>query len=169
MFFMFDYGTLYNSHPQSKYFLPLLMIRIVICLIIMVSLSNYAFEMMVINTFINLLFVCFLVKVRPFQSTFTNIRLILIELLLLITNGIYAVYQYFANLHIYVSTLQMCILVGIICILTFSIIFSLIEHYKAWMHKIWRCCEDCCLSWRLKGPSTKIYDRQDQSSNIIKV
>lgn len=75
---MFDYGTLYNSHPQSKYFLPLLMIRIVICLIIMVSLSNYAFEMMVINTFINLLFVCFLVKVRPFQSTLTNIRLILV-------------------------------------------------------------------------------------------
>lgn len=63
----------------------------------------------------------------------------------------------------------MCILIGIIVILGLSIIFSVVEHYKGWVYRAANLCEDCCVCWRLKGPSTKVFDHLDNTSNIIKV
>lgn len=106
MFFAFDFYLLYNnSNPNSKYFLPVLITKIIFTVVMLVSLSNYFFEMMLMITLTNLFFIWFLLKVRPFKSAFSNMRIIVIEIVLLLINAVYAVYQFYASGNIYVQIL----------------------------------------------------------------
>lgn len=51
-----------------------------------------------------------------------------------------------------------------------AIIFSFVEHYKIWIHKLWHLCDNCCLSFKLRGVTTKVYDREEQAQHqVIKV
>lgn len=53
--------------------------------------------MMVLLSIVSFLFLLYLFVVRPFHSKFTNIRLIVTELLLTAVNGVYCVYQFYAS------------------------------------------------------------------------
>lgn len=90
--FPYDYCLLYkNNDKRTKYFLPLLMTKLLCIGILTVSAQN-AFYLMVFNTLISLLFCLYLVIIRPFNSIFTNIRTIIIEGLVCILNGGFCVY-----------------------------------------------------------------------------
>ena len=96
--FPYDYCYLYrNSDTRTKYFLPLLITKLILSTIFAVILSSNPLPMMAMLTTFTFIFLSYLFLVRPFHSKFTNFGLITIELLLTIINGFYCVYQYYAS------------------------------------------------------------------------
>ena len=90
--FPYDYCLLYkNNDSRSKYYLPLLLTKL-LSIAILTAVTQNAFYLMAINTLISLIFSLYLMVVRPFTSTFTNARIIIIEVLVGILNGAFCVY-----------------------------------------------------------------------------
>ncbi len=84
-FFPFDYCYLYNhSHPKSKYFLPLLIIKVFLYALTSATLPNYPFIMTTCHALITTIFLIYLFASKPFKSKFTLVRVILVEGLVLV-------------------------------------------------------------------------------------
>ena len=81
---------------KSKYFLPLLATKLFLTALLSVALEGKSFYMMACNSALSVIFFFYLIVVRPFQSAFTNFRVIFLELLICMLNGGFCVYQYFA-------------------------------------------------------------------------
>lgn len=102
--FPFDYSSIYkHKHPKAKYFLPLLMTKLLLMAIFNSALMNRALSLMSVNTALSLLFLLFLLVVRPFQSTFSNVKVITLYSLLLFLNGTYLIYQAEAEKNVYID------------------------------------------------------------------
>jgi hypothetical protein len=168
--FPYDYCYLYrNSDSRTKYFLPLLVTKLVISALLAAILHNHAFSMMVMLTIITFLFLGYLFVVRPFHSKFTNFRLIVIELFLTSLNGLYCLYQYYASKTEYVSWLEKATVLLLIIVLAFAVFVGLVEHYRSWIKKVWTLCDGCCLYFRLLGRSKKVFSAEDESKQEVKV
>ena len=102
----YDYCLIYkNSNQKSKYYLPLLLSRLYLTALFASSLSNHPFVLMIINTIISVIFVGYLLIIRPFNSAFTNVRVIIVEVLILSMNAVYGYYQFQAEKGEYVGVL----------------------------------------------------------------
>jgi hypothetical protein len=160
--FPHDYCYSYkNVNPWSKYFLPLLATKLVLTAFLAVLLETYPFVLLAVCSVLSGLFLVYLLIVRPFQSVFTNFRIIALEFMLTVLNGIYCIYQYFASKNEYVGWLEKCVAVGVAVVLGAALLFGLVEHYRAWIYKVWELCDDCCLYFRLMGGSKKVFDAEE--------
>ena len=95
-FFPYDYCFSYNNaHKHSKYYLPFLTTKIFLLSALNVLLSNLL-VLLITHVALNLVFLVYLIKVRPFNSAFTNARVIIIDILVVVLNLAQGAYQYFA-------------------------------------------------------------------------
>jgi len=75
----YDYCFIYkNKDKRSKYYLPLLVTKLFIISFVNVAFQKTPFQLMILTAAINFIFLLWLVIVRPFNSTFTNARNIII-------------------------------------------------------------------------------------------
>lgn len=168
--FPYDYCYLYkNATTKSKYFIPLLATKLFLTALVNVALESQPFPMMAFNTIISIIFFLYLLLVRPFQSAFTNFRLVFLELLVCLVNAAFCVYQYFAAKSEYITWLEHTVLIGIIVIMSVAILFALVEHYRSWIHKVWNLCDGCCLYFRLLGRSKKVFTAEESERKEISV
>jgi hypothetical protein len=124
------------------------------------TLMNYPFGIMVIHLLASTIFFFYLCYVKPFKSKFTMARLIITQLLVMVIQGIFTTYQFFALSYKYIVNLEFCIILTIMVLLSLSIIFIVVEQYKISYNHIIRICENCCLPLRLKGKSFKVHDKE---------
>ena len=102
----YDFCNLYHSRRRSsKYFLPLLITKLFLTCIISTTLTFSSFVLLAAQAGLNLLFVIILIKMRPFASKFTNVRLVLVEVMVMIVNGGFSYYQMEATKDRYNGTL----------------------------------------------------------------
>lgn len=158
-FLPFDYCYLYNhSHPKSKYFLPLLMGKVFLYSLSSASLTSLPFAMTVCHAILTTIFLVYLIGSKPFKSKFTLARLIIVEVLLLVLQGVFGVYQYLALSYQYIRNIEFCMILLTMVLLLAAVVFALVEQLKIWHESIKRFCENCCLSLRLKGQSRRVHD-----------
>ena len=59
---------------------------------------------------------------------------------MLVVNGAFAIYQYFATLDQYHSTLEMAIMLGMAIVFATGIVFSIVEHLRSWLIGVFKKC-----------------------------
>ena len=102
----YDYCYIYkNKDSRSKYYLPLLITKLILISFFNVTMQSVPFYLMAANLALSMMFLLFLGIVRPFNSTFTNARNIVVYILIVAVNGIYCAYQYYASNKVYISIL----------------------------------------------------------------
>lgn len=75
----YDYCYIYkNKDSRSKYYLPILITKLLLISLFNVVMQSLPFYLMVMNLILSALFLIFLVRVRPFNSSFTNARNIIV-------------------------------------------------------------------------------------------
>jgi hypothetical protein len=112
--------------------------------------------MMVLHLLLTAVFLVYLCACRPFQSKFTVARTIIVEIVLFAIQGMFAIYQYYAQSLYYIKSLELYIILAVVLLLGLAIVFLILEQYKVWYEMIRKCCEGCCLSFRLKGRSYQL-------------
>ena len=96
--------------------MPLLTTKLFLTALVNVALESQPFPMICVNTVISIVFFLYLLMVRPFQSAFTNFRVVFLELLVCLVNSAFCVYQYFAAKSEYIKWLENTVLIGIIAV-----------------------------------------------------
>lgn len=107
---VFDYFNFYRHYQLSngqftptiaKYFLPILITKIYVTLTLASLMQTAPFAYFILISLFELLFLIFLLVVRPFESTFTNFRLVAISTGILGGNVVMCFYLYFSQLDDY--------------------------------------------------------------------
>ena len=162
-FLPFDYCYLYDhSRPNSKYFLPLLMAKTFLYSLLAATLPDHPFPMTLSHAILTIAFLAYLIWSKPFKSRFTLTRVIIVEILLLVLQGMFAVYQYFALSYQYIRNIEFCMILLTMVLLMATLVFAIVEQLKIWHESIEKFCHDCCLSLRLKGKSSRVHDNKSE-------
>jgi hypothetical protein len=151
-FLPFDYCYLYDhSRPKSKYFLPLLMGKVFLYSLSSATLISRPFAITLCHATLTTIFIVYLIGAKPFKSKFTLARLMIVETLLLMLQGMFGVYQYFALSLQYIKNIEFCMTIITMVLLLAAVVFAIVEQLKIWQESIKTLCQNCCLSFRLKG------------------
>lgn len=111
---------------KAKYFLPLLISKVYVTAILASLLQDKPFYFFIISSFLELIFIVFVVAVKPFISKFTNFRIIFLSLGLIAANtsiGIYIRNSQENNYQMFYEELTAYILLGVLGAATLFIIF----------------------------------------------
>ena len=157
---------------KAKYFLPLLTTKIYLTALIASLLQAVPLICLGALVVIELVFFVFLIETRPFESTFTQFRLIVISLSFMATNVVLCIYLQLGtndNYNILYEELTIYMMVGL---LGLSTLFMFIEHLLAWRREIWKkIFEPCLKGTRLMGTRNvpvfemeTVSDRMEHSS-----
>lgn len=79
-------------------------------------------------------YLMFVIVVRPFRSTFTNVRLVIISLLLLAMDTIMCVYLSYKAMSVYLYVCELSLTILLLVVLVLAIVFCIVEHIYAWRH-----------------------------------
>jgi len=123
---------------KVKYFLPILLTKIYLTALLSSVLKSNPFIFFIIVSLIEIIFSIFIIRIRPFQSNFTNLRLITISLLFLGTNIICCLYLYFSKQLTYIIFYEELIIYLIVGIAGMSLLFLILEHLLAWRKELWK-------------------------------
>lgn len=77
---------------KAKYFLPLLISKVYLTAILASLLQDKPFHFFIISSFLELIFIIFMLAVKPFASKFTNFRIIFLSLGLIAANTSIGIY-----------------------------------------------------------------------------
>lgn len=169
-FLPFDYCYLYNNaNKNAKYFLPMLVTKLFGFALFSSTLTAYPFYMMILHLLLSVVFLIFVCCAKPFQSKLTQARIIVTEVLLIAIQCAFTLYQFYAQKLIYLNSIEFYLIIAVIVLLSFAIIFTLIEQYRIWKDSLSSLCEGCCLYFRLRGNSKRVEYKPEVEQNTIKV
>lgn len=77
---------------KAKYFLPILMSKVYLTAVLASLLQDKSFYFFILSSFLEILFIIFMLAVRPFTSKFTTFRIIFISLGLIAANTTIGIY-----------------------------------------------------------------------------
>lgn len=77
---------------KAKYFLPLFITKIYLTAVLASLMQSAPFGFLITSAVVELAFLVFLMEVRPFESCFTNFRLMTTSLVLIAISVVFCVY-----------------------------------------------------------------------------
>jgi hypothetical protein len=173
--FLFDYFNLYNhesesSASKSKYYLPVLFTKIYLSALLAALLINAPLAYFVAIGLIELVFLVFLLAVRPFLSTYTNFRLVAVSIALLAGEIVMAMYLYYSGKNEYKYFYEQLTVYILLGVLSLAVLFAFLQHILAWKHELWRrLLEPCLKGTRLMGTRrAPVFTFEETSSGLDK-
>lgn len=130
---IWDYFSLYRHyhsdqlHPtKAKYFLPLLLTKLYLTAIFASFLTHHPFVYFIFSSLLELLFLAFLIEFRPFDSIFTNIRLMVVSLLFLAINIVCTIYLKFSLDNNYLFIYEIIAVYLVLALTVLAVVFAVL-------------------------------------------
>lgn len=108
-------------------------------------MQSVPFHYMIVLAALQVIFLCFLLVVSPFQSSFTNFRLILMSLTATASHVIMCIYLYQSIAGNYSLFFEKLVVYLVLGTLASAVLFVCLEHFMAWRRQIWRKVFEPCL------------------------
>lgn len=169
--FTYDYVSLYNHakrvtvngtstiiFTKAKYFLPMLITKVYLNAMLSSFVQSKPFYFFIISAILEIVFIFFMLIVRPFVSTFTNFRIILISLIMIAADVSIQIYIYNSLNNEYFTFYERLTVYLILGALASATLFIIIQHLKAWSKQMWRLLQPCLKGARLMGHRKNRFD-----------
>jgi hypothetical protein len=109
-----------------------------------------------------------MLAVKPFSSSFTNFRIIVVSLLIIATNATIEIYIYNSQNSNYLISYERLTVYLILATLGAATLFIILEHIKAWSSEMWRLIEPCLKGTRLMGHRVNKFEAEASSDSMRK-
>lgn len=137
--FSFDYISLYDHakrvmmngtstilFTKAKYFLPMLITKVYLNAVLASVVQSKPFYFFIVSAALQVVFLLFMLFVRPFVSKFTNFRIILVSLALIAANVAMEIYIYNSQNNNYLTFYEQLTIYLILATLAAATIFIIL-------------------------------------------
>lgn len=131
-------------------------------------IQSQPYYFFIASTFMELIFVLFMVIVRPFTSRFSNFRIIIVSLVLIAANISMLIYIYNSQANSYQISYERLTVYLVLAVIGSASLFIILQHIMAWSKQMWRLVQPCLKGTRLMGHRVARFDFDDPSESMRK-